>query len=67
MLIVYICQHIQSESTGDKNADRSSKKQLEELEEANEQQRENELAKSYLIIFKTTKKMIFFSLCIIKS
>ncbi len=44
MFIVCICQ---CESTGDNKAN-PSKKQLEEIEELNEDQREKELAKSNL-------------------
>jgi hypothetical protein len=44
LCVVYLCSHVQSESTKDVNADRS-KKQLEELEELNEDRREKELSK----------------------
>ncbi len=45
VLIVYLCQHVQSDSVKDHHAD-LSKKQLEELEEANEEKHEKELSKS---------------------
>jgi hypothetical protein len=45
LFIIFLVYVWQSASTGDNHADRS-KKQLEELEEANEEQRQEELAKS---------------------
>jgi len=52
VLIVYLYQHVQSDSVKDHNADRS-KKQLEELEEVNEDRQEKELSKSNSFIFPT--------------
>jgi hypothetical protein len=46
--MIYLCQHVQSESTGD-----HSKKHLEELEEVKEEQREKELAKGELLSLKS--------------
>ena len=47
--MVFIYEHVQSESTADGNAD-SHKKQLEKLEEINEEQREEELLKCAFIL-----------------
>ncbi len=59
VLIVYLYQHVQSDSVKDHHADRS-KKQLEELEEVNEDRHEKELSKSNSFIFSTKINILIY-------